>query len=337
MTVRTRIINWLREWMLAIAIAAGVGICLLYYAVPSLHVAGPVLRVTAAWAQPFLLFVMLFLSLCRVSPKEVRPHRWQIAPLLVQCGVFIALCLLLIAARSWEGSFFRWIGRHEILVQALLLCFITPTANSSVVVTGKLGGNVSECITYIILINLITSVLIPVFLPMAYPVEGMSFGRSMLTILAKVFPLLIAPMLLAMAVRAWMPRLLAVVLRHPDWPFYLWSVLLVISIGLATRVAVLFEGSKLILLELAGAALAACIIQFALGHRIGRRYDRRVTAGQSLGQKNTSFTMWLGLTFLNPVVSAVGGFYSIWHNLYNTMQLRRHQRQESHAPSREQA
>ena len=337
MTAESRIRSWLKEWMLAIAIAAGVGICLLYYAVPALHVAGPVLRVAASWLQPLLLFIMLFLSLCRVSPREIRPHRWQIAPLLVQCGVFIALSLLLIAARNWEGSFFRWIGRNEILVQALLLCFITPTANSSVVVTGKLGGNVSECVTYIILINIVTSILIPLFLPLAYPVEGMSFGTSVLTILGKVFPLLIAPMLLAMAVRAWMPRTLAWVLRHPDLPFYLWSVLLVISIGLATRVAVLFEGSKFILLELAGAALVACIIQFALGHRFGRRYDRRVTAGQSLGQKNTSFTMWLGLTFLNPVVSAVGGFYSIWHNLYNTMQLRRHQRQESHAPSREQA
>ena len=331
MTAESRIRNWLREWMLAIAITAGVGLCLFYYAVPALHVAGPVLRVAARWLQPMLLFVMLFLSLCRVSPREIRPHRWQIAPLLLQCGVFVALSLLLIAARSWDGSFFRWIGRHEILVQALLLCFITPTANSSVVVTGKLGGNVSECITYIILINVITSVLIPVFLPMAYPVEGMSFGNSMLTILAKVFPLLIAPMLLAMAVRAWMPRTLAWVLRHPDLPFYLWSVLLVISIGLATRVAVLFEGSKLVLLELAGAALAACFIQFAIGHRIGRRYGLRVTAGQSLGQKNTSFTMWLGLTFLNPVVSAVGGFYSIWHNLYNTIQLRHHARRENSA------
>ena len=333
-----RLINWLREWMLALAIAAGVGICLLYYAIPALHGAGPALKVAASWLQPILLFVMLFLSLCRVSPREIRPHRWQVKPLLTQCLVFIGFCLLLIGARSFSGGFWQWIGRHEIFLQALMLCFITPTANSCVVVTGKLGGEVSECITYIIFINLISSILIPIFLPLAYPVEGLSFGAAMLTILGKVFPLLIAPMLLAMVVRAWMPRTLAWVLRHPDLPFYLWSVLLVISIGLATRVVVLFEGSKWILLELAGAALLACFIQFALGHRFGRRYDRRVTAGQSLGQKNTSFTMWLGLTFLNPVVSAVGGFYSIWHNLYNTMQLRRHaRRQAAHAPSQGQA
>lgn len=129
--------------MLALAIAAGVGVYLLYHAWPALHPAGPVLKVLAAWVQPLLLSVMLFLSLCRVSPRDIRPHRWQIRPLLLQCGVFIALCLLLIAARHCSGAFWRWISAHELIVQAALLCFITPTANSSVVVVGKLGGALS--------------------------------------------------------------------------------------------------------------------------------------------------------------------------------------------------
>lgn len=323
--------------MLALAIAAGVGVYLLYHALPVLHPAGPVLKVAAAWVQPLLLSVMLFLSLCRVSPRDIRPHRWQIGPLLIQCGVFIALCLLLIAARYGTGAFWQWISANELIVQAVLLCFITPTANSSVVVVGKLGGEVSETVTYTILINLACSVLIPVFLPLAYPTDGLTLGAAVLRILAKVFPLLIGPMLLAMAVRAWMPRLLSWVLRHPDLPFYLWSILLALSIALATRVVVLFTNGPRVLLELVAVSLLCCIFQFAIGHRIGRRYGRRITAGQSLGQKNTSFGMWVGLSFLNPVVSAVGGFYSIWHNLYNTMQLRRHLRQESHAPSQERA
>ena len=315
--------------MLALAIAAGVGVYLLYHAWPALHPAGPVLKVLAAWVQPLLLSVMLFLSLCRVSPRDIRPHRWQIRPLLLQCGVFIALCLLLIAARHCSGAFWRWISAHELIVQAALLCFITPTANSSVVVVGKLGGEVSETVTYTILINLACSVLIPVFLPLAYPVEGLTLGAAVLRILMKVFPLLIGPMLLAMAVRAWMPRLLSRILRHPDLPFYLWSILLSLSISLSTRVVVLFTNGPQVLLELVAVSLLCCIFQFAYGHRVGQRYGRRITAGQSLGQKNTSFGMWVGLSFLNPVVSAVGGFYSIWHNLYNTFQLRAHERRRA--------
>ena len=73
-----------------------------------------------------------------------------------------------------------------------------------------------------------------------------------------------------------------------------------------------------LLIDTAVASLIACILQFSIGKRVGG-----VTAGQSLGQKNTVFAIWLGYTFLNPVTSLAGGFYCIWHNLYNTRQLRK--------------
>ena len=56
-------------------------------------------------------------------------------------------------------------------------------------------------------------------------------------------------------------------------------------------------------------------------NRIGERYSDRVTAGQSFGQKNTMFLIWVAYTFMNPVTSLAGGLYSIWHNLYNSWQL----------------
>jgi BASS family bile acid:Na+ symporter len=50
---------------------------------------------------------------------------------------------------------------------------------------------------------------------------------------------------------------------------------------------------------------------------------REVTAGQALGQKNTVFAIWMGYTFMTAETAIVGGLYSIWHNLYNSHQLRR--------------
>ena len=50
---------------------------------------------------------------------------------------------------------------------------------------------------------------------------------------------------------------------------------------------------------------------------------RRVTAGQSLGQKNTIFLIWLAYTFMTPETAIIGGLYSIWHNVYNSWQLRK--------------
>jgi BASS family bile acid:Na+ symporter len=84
------------------------------------------------------------------------------------------------------------------------------------------------------------------------------------------------------------------------------------------------------------------VIQFTLGRAIGKRWQQptkpqsecknkgeyidpiersAITAGQAFGQKNTVFIIWMGLVFLNPVTSVVGGFYSIWHNLVNSYQL----------------
>jgi BASS family bile acid:Na+ symporter len=41
-----------------------------------------------------------------------------------------------------------------------------------------------------------------------------------------------------------------------------------------------------------------------------------------MGQKNTVFAIWLGYTFMTPETAIVGGLYSIWHNIYNSWQLR---------------
>ena len=87
--------------------------------------------------------------------------------------------------------------------------------------------------------------------------------------------------------------------------------------------------SLLLLVGIAAISLLCCIFQFWAGHKIGHSYghipghcDNSITAGQAIGQKNTVFAIWMGYTFLTPETSIVGGFYSIWHNLYNTWQLR---------------
>ncbi len=57
----------------------------------------------------------------------------------------------------------------------------------------------------------------------------------------------------------------------------------------------------------------------------GREFARE--ASQSLGQKNTSFTIYLALTYANPLVALGPTCYVLWHNLWNSWQLHqsRHQ------------
>ena len=150
-----------------------------------------------------------------------------------------------------------------------------------------------------------------------------------------------------MLVRYLAPGVHKRLLEYPDLAFYLWSVALTLAIAVTTKSIVRSDMHVGLLLMIALISLVCCIFQFAAGRFVGSRYRprrisrsegqsasvrmaeergrkvRTVTAGQSLGQKNTVFAIWLGYTFMTPETAIVGGLYSIWHNLYNSWQLYR--------------
>ncbi len=66
-----------------------------------------------------------------------------------------------------------------------------------------------------------------------------------------------------------------------------------------------------------------CAIMFAIGKSIGRRHGDAITAGQSLGQKNTTLSIYLALTYASPIAALGPTFYVLWHNLWNAWQLYR--------------
>ena len=317
--------GFLKRWMLVIGMVAGAGLYLVYHAIPALHPAGPFLLKFCKTIQPWLLFVMLFLSFCKIEPAQMRPHRWQASLLLVQGGLFAALVLVILWALHSDSAFAAALLGKRVMLEALMLCLICPTATACAVVTGKLGGDMAGAVTYTVFINLLVAVAVPLLVPLIYP-AGMDFASAFARILSKVFPLLIMPCVCAWLVRWLLPGAHRFLLKYTHLSFYIWSFALTLAILMSTRSIVQYDGSLLVLLEIAAASLAACIFQFWAGKKIGERYGCKITAGQSLGQKNTVFAIWLGYTFLNPIVSVAGGFYSVWHNLYNTWQLNHHHR-----------
>ncbi len=311
--------KFLRDWALIIGMIVGASLYLVYHAIPALHPAGPVLKLIVKKVQPLLLFAMLFLSFVKIEPRQMRPHKWMLWLLLFQCLSFVALALLLVYVP--QISFYYGI-------EAAMLCLICPTATACAVVTGKLGGNMAGVVTYTVVINLAVAVLVPLMVPLIHPMEGLSFGEAFAAILAKVFPLLILPALLAWLVRYLLPGVHAWLLKYTGLSFYIWAVSLTLAILMSTRAIVQNESGVSVLWETGIASLLACVLQFWLGRRIGRRYQCPISAGQALGQKNTVFGIWMGYTFLSPVVSVAGGFYSIWHNVYNTWQLYRKRKRD---------
>ena len=328
--------NTIREWMLPIAMVTGASVYLLYHVMPEpVHHAGPFLSGLVSILQPLLIFSMLFLTFCRIEPKDLKPHRWHWWLLLVQGGLFIVLGLLaLLVIKAFPGIY------HDkvVLIESAMLCLICPTATAAAVVTRKLGGDVAGITTYTVLINLVTAVLVPLIVPLIHPIEGMDFWTAFSMIVAKIFPLLILPCMAAWLVRYLFPSLHRRLLGFPDLAFYLWAVALTLAIAVTTKSIVQSNMSVRLLLLMSLISLVCCIMQFSLGRFIGSRYRprsrshmaeqrgkaiRTVTAGQALGQKNTVFAIWMGYTFMTPETAIVGGLYSIWHNIYNSWQLYR--------------
>ena len=316
--------HFVKEWLLVISMSCGVATYLIYHAIPSpqLHSAGPALLSFARTAQPILLFIMLFLNFVKVAPDQMKPHRWQFKGIVFQCAAFLIPALTVIIALHSHGPVAEWILAHRIPFEAAMICFITPTAGAAGVVTDRLGGSVAEVVTYTILINIVSATMFPAVIPLLYPGSGISFTAAFAKILAKVFPLLIIPCLLALFLRFFLPKIHAVMLKISHWSFTIWGFSLSLAIAMCTRSIVLSGRGFWLLALICLIAFACCFIQFYVGKRLGGA-GSRLPAGQAMGQKNTVLAIWLGYTFMDPVLSVVGGFYSLAHNIFNSWQLAR--------------
>ena len=332
----------IKDWMLPIAMVAGASMYLIYHVLPEpIHKAGPVPEHVLAAMQPLLIFAMLFLTFCRIEPKELKPHRWHWWLLLIQGGIFTLLSLAaFLIQKIVPGTSLEWI----VVIESAMLCMICPTATAAAVVTRKLGGDVPGITTYIVLINLLTALLVPLMVPLIRPASDADFWTSFSLILAKVFPLLITPCLCAWLIRYLWPKAHRRILQYPDLPFYLWAVALTLAIAVTTKSIVQSDMKFGLIMAMSAVSLICCAFQFYIGRHVGSRYRprrtvsaeieergkevRKVTAGQSIGQKNTVFAIWLAYTFMTPETAIVGGLYSIWHNIYNSWQLYRANHQE---------
>ena len=111
--------------------------------------------------------------------------------------------------------------------------------------------------------------------------------------------------------------------------FRIWIFALALAIALSTQALVNTRAGVDFVLLIAGMSLLSCLLQFLIGRLVGVSYGEPISAAQALGQKNTVFAIWLAYTFLSPVTALAGGFYSVWHNVVNSWQLRRAMKAEN--------
>ncbi|MCM1151851.1 MAG: transporter [Alistipes sp.] len=253
---------------------------------------------------PVLIFLMLFVTFCRVRPREMRLswlHAWL---LLFQ---FVACAAVYFALRPLDAT----------VAQGAMICILTPVAMAAVVIAGMLGANVATVATYSLLCNMAVAVAAPGALTFA--------GTGVCTfaqIFARIAPLLILPFVAAQLCRLVVPRMAGWIGDHGQISFYLWLVALVVTLGRTTAFIVdLHDVSRSVELWLALVALVICLVQFAVGRTIGRRFGDPPAGGQSLGQKNTVLAVWMAQSFLDPISSIAPTAYIVWQNFVNSYQI----------------
>lgn len=314
-----KVIRFMKDWALIIAIITGIAAYFVYAAIPALQPTHDIALKTIELLQPMLIFAMLFITFCKINPKRLRLCGWHLWLLIFQAGMFTAIAVALMLMPK---------SGLRIVLEGAMICLICPTATAGAVITKKLGGNVNHITTYTILINIVTAALIPALVPYVHPNPDLGILNSAALILGKVFPLLLLPLLAAMLLRYLSPRLHFRISHLSELSFYLWAVALTLAMTVTTRTIVHADVALTTGLGLVAASLISCLLQFWLGRKVGGIYNDRITGGQSLGQKNTVLAIWMGYTFFTPITAVAGGFYSIWHNVINSYQLYQHRKKE---------
>lgn len=284
----------LKPWMLPAAMLCG----FLFHS----HIS------VVAFLTPYLIFVMLFITFCRIDPREFRLSPMLGWLLLVQ----VAGALLLYAAI---------LPLSPDVAQAVFICVFCPTATAAPVVTGMLGGSVTRLVTYSFISNVTVAALAPAILA-AIGTDGVEITATALSIMAQVGPLIFLPLAAALIMRHVTPRLHKAVGSHQALSFYIWAISLFIVVGRSVSFIMAEPPSRapeIIIMALAAGAV--CILQFWIGRRVGRRYGDPVSGAQGLGQKNTVLAIWIALTYLNPIASVGPAAYIAWQNTINSVQL----------------
>ena len=312
------IVRFLKDWTLPVAMGLGAVLYLIFAFVPVLDGAAAFFAPVMDALLPVFMFLVLFVTFCKVVFHGLRPvwwHLWILAFNMLFVGAVMAAILVPRASSIVQGS------SYLVLMEALLMCIIAPCATAAAVVTQKLGGNLEQMTSYTFLSNFLTVLLVPLCFPMIEKGADVSFMAAFWKILYQVVVLLVLPMGLAYLVKHYAQRLHRRIISVRDLSFYLWGCSLMIVTGTTVKNIVHAQASTWLLTAIAALGLLVCVVQFAVGRFIGHYFNHTQEAGQALGQKNTAFAIWLAYTYLNPLASVGPGCYILWQNIINSVEI----------------
>lgn len=266
-----------------------------------------------AWSAPWLIFAMLLLTFCKINPRHIRITRmtWMLLPVQVLGGIGVYLAL-------------RWVNVP--FAEGMFICVYCPTATAAPVIVGMLGGSVPRLATYSVVSNIACAATAPLLYTLM-GAEGVEFWPTFWIIAAKVIPLIIAPLFVALLLQKFTPKVHHQLADHAGLAFYLWAFSLIVCVGQAVSFVMQEPPSMIPLMAaLAVGAGVCCLVQFHIGRKVGLQVGDTVAATQALMQKNTVLAIWMAMTFLSPISSVAPAAYIACQNTLNSWQIYRKQR-----------
>jgi BASS family bile acid:Na+ symporter len=284
------------------------------YVLPAALILGLLLHSYCAqlsFLVPFVIFSILLLTFTAVDLRRLKLTMLDVWLMLFQVVVSIG-CYLLI----------RLFGGDNTIAEGVLIGVLCPVASSVAVISCLLGANRATVTTYTIVGNLMVALVAPIVFTLIGHHPEIGLWKSFLLMFTKIGSTLALPFFLALALQLWWPKANAAIARFNILGFYLWAVALLLTLGQTIDFIFLHgEGHWYVIAWLGGLSLLFCVVQFATGRLIGRRYGNRIGGGQLLGQKNSAMGIWMANTFLNPLAAVFLAFYSIYQNVFNAYQM----------------
>ncbi len=261
-----------------------------------------------AWLIRWLVMAMLFLVFLQTRLTQTALHRTHGWLLLANIAMGFA---------AWGLGWL--IGGRDVALAAFF-AGITPTATAAPVIVSFLRGRVDYVIAGFLLTNLVITALLPLLLPL---VLGHATPEVFGQVLGSVTLVMFAPIAAAWTIRRLYPKAAGWPPRLRNFSFGMWVTAILLITGNASDfLRRQPDMPHLVITKIVVITIVICAANFALGRLIGGREFRR-EASQTLGQKNTSYTIYLALTYASPLVALGPTFYVLWHNLWNSWQLHR--------------
>lgn len=256
------------------------------------------------------LITMMFISCLQLECRELKPRteHWLVLAANILLGVIPYYLVL-------------WLFPNQPdLARIVFFVGITPTATAAPVVVSFLQGNVGFALTGFVVTNIGVALALLVLLPITTGEFSCSFIWSVFKSLCFVIAL---PFFSAMLVRKLWPDAHNKAKKLKMFSFSLWCLTLFCLASVTRNFFVeKTDIQSTIVFWALGISLVLCIINFTLGYYL-KRGNFRHECSQILGQKNTTFTMFIALQFAGPLVALGPIFYILWHNLWNAWQMYR--------------